>query len=423
MILILIVFAVMVSGCIDLGGTGGYSFAMGDGLQVNSFEFKPAKLVSGQATLLKLEVQNMGSLNVEEVYVNFYGLSNEWSGELIGDFSGDFDNRVVPISGGLRSANSEFKTEGQKQVIVWRLTSPEEYLDGTEFMHRAYVRVCYPYETNVVAKIEVVGENEWLVMEQSGKFSEHPIDVKQTAAPIQAHIESMQPIIVGNSMSMELKISNVGGGVAFLGEEDDGMSCDQMFSADDVDAAIDLNNVMVEGLSDANCEILGDAGGDVWLSRGQERTVSVKCEGGAFSSHMPKQEFNLNIKFRYNYYFDTETSVVLVGVEGESLGGGTTIITDTNCVPTLDHFVKADFGSGTCVVEGYLDVKINDEVRYHITFDNQGASVGGKEIAYGDSYVLGTCTNSDGDTIEYTIAPTFVECNTPEPNFKYENRG
>ncbi len=317
-LLVAIVFVVMVSGCPE-GDIGGSSFAMGNGMQINSFEFKPAKLVSGQATLLKLEIQNMGSLNVEDLSVDFYGLSNEWEGETIGDFSEDFKDHVVEISDGLRSANAEFKTEGQKQVIVWKLTSPEEHLEGTEFTHRAYARVCYPYETNVVAKVEVVGEDEWLVMEQSGKFSEHPIDVKQTAAPIQVQIESMQPIIVDNSMSMELKISNVGGGVAFVGADDEGLSCAEMFDSSEVDVAAELNNVVIEGLSDADCKVLGEARGDVWLSRGQERTITVKCDG--FSSGMPKQEFNLNIKFKYNYYIDAETSVVLEGIEGDDDGG------------------------------------------------------------------------------------------------------
>ena len=355
-LLVAVVFVVMVSGCPDTGDIGGASFVMGNGLQVNSFDFKPAKLVSGQATLLKLEMQNMGSLNVEEVYVNFYGLSNEWDGELIGDFSGNFEDRVVDVSSGLRSANAEFKTEGQKEVIVWKLTSPEEYLAGTEFAHRAYVRVCYPYETNVVAKVEVVGEDEWLVMEQSGKFSEHPIDVKQTAAPIQVHIESMQPVVVGNSMSMELRVSNVGGGIAFVGEDDGGMSCEKMFSGSDVDVALDLNNVVVD-ISDASCEILGESGGDVWLSRGQERTVSVKCDG--FSSDMPRQEFNLNIKFKYNYYIDAETSVVLVGVEGEYVGVDVSddddelpLVTSDVCGYSLDNpEIIAGGGTGGGVID------------------------------------------------------------------------
>ena len=305
------VFVVMVSGCSEMGDVGGSSFAMGNGLQINSFEFKPAKLVSGQATLLKLEIQNMGSLNVEDVYVYFYGLSNEWDGELIGDFSGNFDDRVVDIPDGLRAANAELKTEGQKEVIVWKLTSPKEHLPGTEFVHRAYARLCYPYETNVLAKVEVVGEDEWLVMEQTGKFSQHPITVKQTAAPIQIHIESMQPVIVDSSFSMELKISNVGGGVAFSGKD-----CSDAFEADsDIEVAVDLNNVKIEGLP-ADCEVFGKSDDNlIMLSRGQERKVSVRCDG--FSSSMPKQEFNLGIKLSYSYYIDDETSVVLVGVEGD----------------------------------------------------------------------------------------------------------
>ncbi len=408
-----IVFVVMVSGCPDSGFSGA-SFAMGNGMQINSFEFKPAKLVSGQATLLKLDIQNMGSLNVEDVYVNFYGLSNGWEGETIGDFSVDFNDRVVEIPEGLRSANAEFKTEGQKQVIVWRLTSPEEHLYGTEFTHRAYARVCYPYVTNVVATVEVVGEDEWLVMEQSGKFSEHPISVKQTAAPIQVHIESMQPIIVDNSMSMELKISNVGGGVAFVGADDGGLSCRDMFDSSEVDVAIDLNNVRIEGLEDVDCRVLGEARGDVWLSRGQERTISVKCDG--FSSDMPKQEFNLNIKFRYNYYIDAETSVVLEGVEGEAVGGDGDGGEDDDeeeenrCVHTISgRIIVAE--RPDCDISGRLNVEIDGVLTYVITFDNVMATVDYREssksdleVYYGASdKVVGTCRTDDGERVDYVI--------------------
>jgi hypothetical protein len=311
------VFVVMVSGCPEMGDVGGSSFAMGNGLQINSFEFKPAKLVSGQATLLKLDVQNMGSLGVEDIYVNLYGLSNEWyeSGEcsMVGEVSDGCGQDTFELQRGLRAANAEFKTEGQKEVVVWKFTSPEEHLPGTEFAHRAYVRVCYPYETHVLAKVEVVGEDEWLVMEQTGKFSQHPISVKQTAAPVQIHIESMQPVIVDSSFSMELKVSNVGGGVAFSGTV-----CSDAFNAgSEVEVAVDLNNVGIEGLP-SECEVFGKGGDNlIMLSRGQERTVSVKCEGDAFSSVMPKQEFDLDITLSYSYYIDAETSVVLVGVEGD----------------------------------------------------------------------------------------------------------
>lgn len=310
------VSVILVSGCpVSIDGGGG--FAMGDGVQVNSFEFKPARLVGGQATLLQLELQNMGGLNVGDVHVNLYGLSNEWydggGSKMIGDIVSS--NLQAFDTGGLRAPDPELKTAGQKRTAVWKFKSPVEPLEGTEFVHKAYARVCYPYRTVASATVEVMGEDEWLLQEQRGGVSQHPISVKQTAAPIQISIESMQPVISDGGLRMEMKISNVGGGSAFSGGDD----CSGMF--DDAgatkDEIIDLNRVDfgIEGFGD--CEVYGAEEGEaaISLSRGKERTVVVKCEG--FSSSMPRKEMAIDIAFDYYYYIDAETSVVVVGTGEE----------------------------------------------------------------------------------------------------------
>ncbi len=311
------VAVVFVSGCnIDQLSLGGDSFAMGNGVQVNSFAFKPARLVSGQSTMLTLDMQNMGGLSVDKVHVNLYGLSNEWytDSKMIGDVSSS-DPRAFDVVG-MRAADAELKTPGQKRSIVWKLKSPEEPLEGIEFNHRAYARVCYPYKTAVSAKVEIVGEDEWLVMEQKGSFSQHPISVKQTASPIQISIESMQPIIADGGLRMEMRIANVGGGSAFSAARD----CSSMFDgAGKVgDNMLDLNTVAISISGIPGCEVSGaDGSGSISLTRGAERSVVVKCSSGMFSSSMPRKELSLDIEFSYNYYIDAEAGVVLVGVEGE----------------------------------------------------------------------------------------------------------
>jgi len=291
---------------------------MGNGLQINKLEFKPAKLVSGQATLLTINLQNMGSRDTEKAYVYLYGLSNEWYGagsSLIGDFSSDKLYKVDV--GGLRAANEELKTAGEKKILVWKLKSPKEELEGTEFTHKVFARVCYHYATDVLAKLEVVGENEWLLMEQTGKYSQHPISVKQTAAPIQINIESMQPVIVDQDMSFQIKVSNVGGGYAFFKEGTGAKDCSNAFdeSTDaNADVGLVMNNIKFV-FGDTTCEVSGDdASNTVWLSKGQDRKFSVTCPG--FSSDMPMKETNLQIQMTYDYYVDSEATAILVGVKG-----------------------------------------------------------------------------------------------------------
>lgn len=306
------VVVVFVSGCnIDQLSLGGDSFAMGNGIQVNSFAFKPARLVSGQSTMLKLDMQNMGGLSVDKVHVILFGLSNEWyeGAEVVGITVSDKQRLDI---GDMRAADAEFRTPGQKRSIVWKLKSPVEPLEGIEFNHRAYARVCYPYKTRVSAKVEIVGVDEWLVMEQKGSFSQHPISVKQTASPIQISIESMQPIIADGELRMEMRVANVGGGSAFSTAVD----CSSMFSgaAEVGDNMLDLNTVVI---SIPGCEVLGvDDSGSISLTRGAERSVVVKCSGGMFSSSVPRKELSLDIVFSYNYYIDAEAGVVLVGVDG-----------------------------------------------------------------------------------------------------------
>ncbi len=306
------VAVVFVSGCnIDQLSLGGDSFAMGNGIQVNSFAFKPARLVSGQSTMLTLDMQNMGGLSVDKVHVILFGLSNDWyeGAEVVGITVSDKQRLDI---GDMRAADSELRTPGQKRSIVWKLKSPVEPLEGIEFNHRAYARVCYPYKTRVSAKVEIVGVDEWLVMEQKGSFSQHPISVKQTASPIQISIESMQPIIADGELRMEMRVANVGGGSAFSTADD----CSNMFkgSGGVGDNMLDLNTVVI---SIPGCEVLGvDDSGSISLTRGAERSVIVKCSGDMFSSSVPRKELSLDIVFSYNYYIDAEAGVVLVGVDG-----------------------------------------------------------------------------------------------------------
>lgn len=314
-VMIFVVFVVLVSGCTELGGDFASSFAMGDGLQINSFEFKPTRLVSGQATILKLELQNMGSVNIGNVFVYLYGLSEEWydGSSMIGDVVAS-DLKKFDIGSSLRAADPELKTEGDKRVVVWKLNSPEELMEGTEFVHKAYARVCYPYKTSAIATVEVIGEDEWLVMEQTGKYSQYPIKVEQSAGPIQISIESMQPVIASNGINMELKISNVGEGIAFAGQVYD---CSQIFDSDTLDVSEHLNNVKFEfgGGGSMSCSVNGVVDGIIPLLRGQEKKITITCDG--LTSTMPKQEINMDIEVTYNYYIDSETSVVILGKLGD----------------------------------------------------------------------------------------------------------
>jgi len=311
------VAVVFVCGCsLDTMSLGGDSFAMGNGIQVNSFAFKPVRLVSGQSTILKLDIQNMGGLDVDkdEVHVNLYGLSNGWyssDSKMIGDITSS-NLQAFDISRKMRAADAELKTQGQKKSVMWKLKSPEEPLEGIELTHRAYARVCYPYRTAASAKVEVISEDEWLVMEQKGGFSQHPISVEQTASPIQVSIESMQPIVAdGGVLRMEMKISNAGGGSAFSKSK----SCSAMFDGSGKPAGeiLDLNTV---NFNIPGCTVYGaDGSSSISLSRGDEANVVMECSGFSPGS-MPRKEVTMDIAFDYNYYIDVEASVVLVGVDG-----------------------------------------------------------------------------------------------------------
>ena len=324
----IVVLVVMVSGCSGVD-TSGSSFAMGNGLQINKLEFKPAKLVSGQATLLTLNLQNMGSRNTEVAYVYLYGLSDQWytsDSKLMGEFSGSGQsikkvNLLPQVNSKIRAANEELKTAGEKKVVVWKLKSPIEELEGTEFTHKVFARVCYHYATDVFATVEVVKEDEWLLMEQTGKYSPHPISVKQTAAPIQINIESMQPVVVGQDLSFDIKVSNNGDGYPFF---DSGTNCGNAFDGLG-DANFDIGNVMnnikfdTGGVAGVSCKVFGkDTSNTVWLSKGQDRKFTVSCTGNGLSSTsstQPVNTINLKITMTYDYYIDSEANVVLVGVK------------------------------------------------------------------------------------------------------------
>ncbi|MCK4555349.1 MAG: hypothetical protein KAT83_01970, partial [Candidatus Aenigmarchaeota archaeon] len=163
---------------------------VGPGLMVKEFKFTPNYLNGDQKTALTLVVQNKGSKNIEGAYAEVYGFGEE--SEMWQITGGEAQTTTSRFS--LRAPSSFTNNVGEEKRLVWLMNNNDLIPKDAVRPYTANARVCYPYETSVLARAEIISENEWM----SNPPSQHQIDVKQTTGPVRVTILSKQPVIMSN---------------------------------------------------------------------------------------------------------------------------------------------------------------------------------------------------------------------------------
>ena len=328
---------------------------VGPGLMIKEFKFTPNDLYGNQKTALTLVIQNKGSKNINGAYAEIYGFGKESDMWLLE--GGETETTTVKFN--LRAPSSYTNNVGEEKRFVWLLSNNDLIPKDAVRPYTANARVCYTYETSVLARTEIISENEWM----SNPPPQHQIDVKQTTGPVRITILSKQPVIMSSKVSLDLLVENVGSGT--VAQE---KYCDGLYGGDSIDSD-KLNRIDMEisGISD-KCVIEGDD--TLFLEQGRRQKITVSCEVSGIDA--PITTADVEITLNYDYYLDTKA---IVRVEGPVVPVGTgedepdleepPLITDELAACELgwelrkesDVKVECDIGDGTCVTECYSSEK------------------------------------------------------------------
>lgn len=191
-----VLVAVLILGCTSAQGP------VGPGLTIRDFKFSPESLSGNQKTSLTLVVQNTGSMDVKNAYAKVYGFGEESQLWTVGEGSTK-DNKFS-----LRAQSSFAGNVGEEKKFVWLMSNNDNIPKDAIRPYTANARVCYPYSTTALGKVEIMSENEWM----SRNPIQHDIAVSQTGAPVRITVTSQQPIMKTDKVTLDLLIENTGGG-------------------------------------------------------------------------------------------------------------------------------------------------------------------------------------------------------------------
>lgn len=321
---IIIMSILLLSGCtvpstLD-SGTSSFS-GYDTGIKVHSFDFSRDKIYSGQPSLLTLDMQNLGEIGIEDdIYIYLYGLSSgkdEWFDDLSdislsGASMAAGDPRVLIIDS-LMAPIKSLDADGESAQIVWVLDAPNDLPEGQVFKYSAGARVCYPYSTTSIAKIEVLDEEEYLSRDRDGTLKRHTVMIDTTAGPLDVVMTTDQPLMLSDTgnLTLRVKIVDSGGGTLTT------LNCSNAFDWED--NALDLfalHDKVSVTLDNRECD-LGLRNLYFRVSGSGPPTAEFPVVCNIPSLNVPMRILDLKMRFEYNYFIDKSAVISVEGLGGE----------------------------------------------------------------------------------------------------------
>lgn len=346
----IVMAAVIAAGCASNTPVGG-------GITIKELTFSPVLIYGNQPTALTLTVQNTGSLDVKNAYVKIYNYGEAlWNVEPKDTTTKPFSLRAQ--AGGLAG------TSGEQKRFAWKMASNDIIPKDATRTYNAYGRVCYPYSTKALGRIELLSPDEWM----SRNPIQHDIVLSQKAAPIRISVMSKQPIMKSDKISLDVLIENIGGGNAAT----EGY-CAKAFGGDTKGTNINLNqiNLKVSGITSEDCKVNSETAGakDIFLEQGKREKLTVTCNLGGNPD--PVTTADAVFELKYDYYTDAKATIRVKGPLNE---GGGTVTPPTGCSDCIikeeipDCYVSlVDYDTGGQKVDATQDASGNYKITCSIT--------------------------------------------------------
>ncbi|WP_414837854.1 hypothetical protein ACK3SF_00405 [Candidatus Nanosalina sp. VS9-1] len=222
-ILALLFATVIISGC--TGGGSTEQDTSTSAVQVNEFSAFPNPTPSGQNTRFRMQVENVGDHDAENVYAQLYGppfasedgQSNTWRSS--GGDAVSSSDRLLEFSD-LSAPQENTPSTPSTQTVTF--TAPE-LDDGREIGYNMRARLMYKYGTDATSEIQVMGEDAY----QEAGSPQGSATIQNDDGPVQMEIRTPTPIAIYNSGQDSVEkelcvvVRNQGAGVPFTDDDGD----------------------------------------------------------------------------------------------------------------------------------------------------------------------------------------------------------
>ena len=205
-----LVAVVMVSGCIDLFGSGDSGTSLsGLGLEIIEFSTDRADVYSESTARIFMEVENRGQSEVSNAHLYLIGNLGT-SGWVTADAN------PAPFAS-IKPADPLRDIPAEKKRTSWRLTAPT-LSPGQSRSDQFTGRVYYPFQTTAQGTVWLYSETEAEAARISGEklsstsftYSQAPVSIEISVAPDPPVVEA-----AGDTFTMYVKLRNIGGGTVF----------------------------------------------------------------------------------------------------------------------------------------------------------------------------------------------------------------
>lgn len=299
-LLILPIFAILVSGCIGPGPA-----VTGNGVAIQTFETDFSEVESYDRVTLFLRVQNLGEAEATSVTPQLTGINpREWGNP---SFS--------PPSVNLDPPKPQYGTEGELQTWTVSMTAPK-LPEGSSMNYKPSVRVSYAYTTSVVKTLTLVSQEELRRLVREGKTLPEGI-TQVSAGPLSVSVAGRVIKVRGTAFEFPLTIhvENTGGGSVYPAGRWPDLERDYDYP---VGIALDLPSGVLSLPSPSECNKITINGKpatviDLWKDRSVDLVCDVKIDNPEAIS-IP-QVITIKLMLYYNYYIEASTSVTVKGTE------------------------------------------------------------------------------------------------------------
>lgn len=313
--LVFVMLAVFVAGCVGGGQTGAITTG-GTGLKILSFSPDQESVFGDKTAKLTLLIENQGEFPIKDseslIYltgsnVNLYSSSASSTTTWINATPTDI--AIKKIGKDMKAADMVRQIPADQKELRWTVKAPA-LARGQTKTDTFTARVYYNYTTRAYSTVWVYSETEAAAIRAAKGTFEEPFS-NSTKGPIKVEISyaPSSPTVSAsdNTFTMYIKLTNIGGGVAFDGTKID-------YTKDTPQDAIklgedDLNKVNIKiiapnGMTITGCDGLQDMTGAV---------TQIPCDVTITALPATKQGFSPIVDVKYGYYVDATTSITVSG--------------------------------------------------------------------------------------------------------------
>ena len=314
-VLLAILSVVLVAGCVQ-GQLPSWiqqttTVVGGTGLVITEFTADPSEINSDSSGRIMVTISNKGGAVVDGdalFYLTGSGIKDDLSDNLYWSGRGTTTSVFEQITKVLNPEDPVRGTPAGEQTITYSLTSPTGIAKGTLRNDIFIGRLYYDYSTTVSGNVWVYSEAESDAARASDR-SLNSATLSSTAGPVALYVKAIpDPVVLApgeDTFTLQIKISNVGGGTLYESGAIDYTGTDLS-----LDAETELNMIDVDvegsGLTDFD-----DCEGPQELVAGKDITLS--CDVRITTPPTTMQSYQLQVTATYGYMTERTATVSVSG--------------------------------------------------------------------------------------------------------------